>query len=250
MRSSPSPLSYDAACRQIGVTSEASFAVARSAFRTAIKAARPDQSGGDAELFRQIIEAWAIIQAVHAERSERQASRPPPRAFVPPEPAPLIVVISPLQAVTGARIEVARPGTPLRLTLPPGVRSAEVVTFPGAGDDGTDLKAPVLIRPGEGLSVLGDDLYMDWAVHPRLLEDGGRIEVETWAGPRQAWVAPALTSPARLRLKGLGLPARGERPCGHLLVTLVPSQDAPTAAELLRDRFCREWTPERASHHA
>lgn len=238
-------LTYASACRLIGVAEGAPHAAARTAFRQAIKAARPDLPGGDAERFRQIIAAWAVVQA---ELARHPAPTPPPaRPFVAPVPPPLIVAISPLQALTGARIKVDRPGSPLWLNLPAGVRSGEDVVFAGAGDDGGAITAPVLIRPSDDLRILGDDLYMDWAVAPRLLEDGGRIEIDTWAGPQKAWIAPGLHQPTRLRLKDLGLPARGARPAGHLFVTLVPSLEAPSAAELMRDRFCRAWTPERIS---
>ena len=46
-------------------------------------------------------------------------------------------------------------------------------------------------------------------------------------------------------LRGLGLPARGARPAGHLFVSLKPSEDAPSAAEDLLARFTRVWTPDR-----
>ena len=249
MPAAPAPLCYADACRLIGVVEGATHEAARSAFRTAIKAARPDLPGGDAERFRQLIAAWALVQAHQATAQPAPTRRTAP-PFTAPEPAPLIVVISPEQALAGARIKVERAGSPLWLIVPAGVRSGDTVTFPNASDDGADLTAPILIRPSADLRVIGDDLYMDFAVSPRLLEDGGRIEIETWAGLHQAWVAPDLRQPARLRLKGLGLPARDERPQGHLFVTLVPRLDAPTASELMRDRFCRDWTPERASRLA
>ena len=79
----------------------------------------------------------------------------------------------------------------------------------------------------------------------RLLEDGGRVEIHTHAGARSAWVAPGLTTPVRLRLRGLGLPGRGSRPAGHLFATLIPCSEAPSAAEDLLSRFTRAWIPER-----
>ena len=57
-------------------------------------------------------------------------------------------------------------------------------------------------------------------------------------------MAPGQTT-LRLRLKNLGLPARGPHPQGHLFVTLRPSEDAPSAAEDLLLRFSRVWTPDR-----
>ena len=119
------------------------------------------------------------------------------------------------------------------------------VRLKGAAPDGADLYLPVLIRPTDGLAALGDDLYMSWPVAPRLLADGGRVEIETHAGLRGGWVAPGLTDPVRLRLRGLGLPARGAHPQGNLFVSLKPSQDVPSAAEDLLARFTRVWTPDR-----
>ena len=113
-----------------------------------------------------------------------------------------------------------------------------------AGRCGADIYLPVLIRPAHGLRALGDDLFMNTPVPTRLLEDGGRLEIDTHAGARSAWIV-AGQSPLRLRLKDLGLPARGPRRQGHLFVDLQPSDDIPSAAEDLLMRFTRVWTPDR-----
>ena len=101
------------------------------------------------------------------------------------------------------------------------------------------------MRPAEGLSVMGDDLFMTAPASERILADGGRLEIQTHAGLRSAWITPGLQSPVRLSLRGLGLPARGSRPAGRLIVTLEPCEDTPSAAEDLLMRFNRVWTPER-----
>ena len=103
----------------------------------------------------------------------------------------------------------------------------------------------MLIRASGGLKVLGSDLFMTAPASERLLRDGGRIEIETHAGARTAWVVAGSPSPVRICLKGLGLPARGSRPAGRLFVTLAPAADAPSPAEDLLARFTRVWTPER-----
>ncbi len=103
----------------------------------------------------------------------------------------------------------------------------------------------VLIRPEDGLSVVGDDIFMTWPTEQRLMADGGRVEIETHAGTRSAWITADMAAPVRVRLKGLGLPARGSREAGHLFVTLTPSSDVPSAAEDLLLRFTRVWTQER-----
>ena len=239
------PLPSTEACREarrlIGVEEGATPDQAKAAFRAAIKAARPDLPGGDAERFRALIAAWEIVK-----NDDQVRTKPDLTAPFAVAPSPLVVVIAPLQALTGCRVRVEHEGRTLKLAVPPGVRSGEQVTFESAGDDGCDLMAPVLIRPSDKYSVLGDDLYMDWEASPRLLDEGGRVEVQTHAGARSAWVTPGLRAPVRLRLRDLGLPARGGHPQGHLFVTLRPSAHAPTPAELLRDRFCQDWTSQPA----
>jgi curved DNA-binding protein len=222
----------------LGLTGSAEPETLAAAFRAAIKAARPDAPGGDADRFRRLIAAYRLIQA---EGAVRPALAAPARRPAPMPVAPL----TPLEALTGAGIELAVGARRFRIRVPAGLRTGEHLRLKGAAADGGDLYLPVLIRPGDGLTAVGDDLYMAWPASPRLMRDGGRIEIETHAGPRAGWVTPGLQNPVRLRLKGLGLPARGRRPAGHLFVSLIPSADAPSSAEDLLARFTRVWTPER-----
>lgn len=207
------------------------------AFRLAVKSARPDQPGGDAERFRRVIAAYRLIQS-HGVRPALAAPARRPAA----QP---VVGLTPVQAVNGGDATVRLGDRTLRVYAPAGVRTGEHLRLKEGSSDGSDLYLPVLIRPAAGLAALGDDLYMSWPVAPRLLNDGGRVEIETHVGVRDAWVAPGLTDPVRLRLRGLGLPARGAHPQGHLFVSLKPSEDVPSAAEDLLARFTRVWTPDR-----
>ena len=219
----------------LGLTGPAEGEALTAAFRAAVKAARPDQPGGDEARFRKIIAAWRMVQ-----NQPTQAVLAAPDA---PRPA-AVAALTPLEALNGGFVTVASGGKTLRVRAPAGLRSGEHLRLKGGGADGGDLYLPVLIRGADGLTVLGDDLYMTWPIPHRLIEDGGRLEIETHAGTRSAWIV-AGQEPLRLRLKGLGLPARGSRPQGHLFVTLTPSEDAPSAAEDLLIRFTRVWTPDR-----
>ncbi|MCH4267061.1 MAG: hypothetical protein LKF80_01510 [Brevundimonas sp.] len=145
-----------------------------------------------------------------------------------------------MQALTGGSVIVKAWGRSLLVHVPPGVRTADRIRL----KDGPSLLR-VLIRPADGLSVLGADLFMDWPIAPRLMRDGGRIEIDTHAGLQSAWLVPDMVEPVRLRLPGLGLPARGKRAAGDLFVKLIPSDDLPSAAEDMLLRFTRVWTPER-----
>jgi curved DNA-binding protein len=208
------------------------------AFREAVKAARPDMPGGDADRFRRVIAAYRLIQ----EQGGALTSLAAPKAT--PEALPVLGITA-LQAIRGGVTQVRLNGRQFRVTVAAGMRTGDHLRLRGAGIDGADVYLPILIRAIDGLTVLGDDVHMSWAVAPRLIEDGGRVEIDTYAGMRGAWVTPGLTVPVRIRLRDMGLPARGNRPAGHLFVTLQPSEDAPSAAEHLLARFTRVWTPER-----
>ncbi|WEK56710.1 MAG: DnaJ C-terminal domain-containing protein [Candidatus Brevundimonas phytovorans] len=212
-----------------------------TAFRVAVKAARPDAPGGDAEQFRRVIAAYRLLQA------QTLALPAPPHAkpFVqPPAPAPLLA-LTPMQAISGGCVRTVIDARTLLVHTPPGVRTGDKIRLKRGGPNSADLLLPVLIRPADGLSVLGGDLFMNWAVPQRMMDDGGRIEIMTHAGLRSSWLVPDMVEPVRLRLKGLGLPARGNRPAGDLFVKLEASADLPSAAEDLLLRFTRVWTPER-----
>ncbi len=221
----------------LGLAGPADGEALAAAFRAAVKAARPDQPGGDETRFRKVIAAWRLLQAQGAPLALEAPTAPPP-------PVRPLVAITPLDALNGGSVLAGVCGRALKVRVPPGLRSGDHLRLKGAAADGDDLYLPVLIRAAAGLTVMGDDVYMSWPVTPRLLEDGGRLEIQTHAGPRSAWLV-AGQEPLRLRLKGLGLPARGKRAQGHLFVTLTPSTDAPSAAEDLLIRFTRVWTPDR-----
>jgi curved DNA-binding protein len=236
------PTSDAAAIREalatLGLQGAADAEALKAAFRAAVKDARPDQPGGDAERFRRVIAAYRLIQA-HAPA---RPSLSPPEETAAPAP---VLVLSPMQAIAGAKLDLKLGARTIRVAAPAGLRTGEHLRLRGGGAEGADLYLAVLIRPEDGISVLGDDLFMNWPTPSRLLQEGGRVEVETHAGPRSAWITPEMAAPARVRFKGLGLPARGPRAQGHLFVTLTPSSEAPSPAEDLLVRFTRAWAPER-----
>ncbi len=235
-RSLPEVASTREAYALLGLTGPVDGAALTAAFRIAIKAARPEAAGGSDARFRKTIAAWRLIQQQTAPLALEAPARRP--ASLP------VVAIGPLEALNGGLAEVRIGARLLRVRVPAGLRTGEHLRLRAAGEDGSDLYLPVLVRGAEGLSAVGDDLYMTCPVSHRVLADGGRLEIGTHAGPRSAWLV-AGHQPLRLRLKGLGLPARGARPQGHLFVTLEPSEDAPSAAEDLLIRFTRVWTPDR-----
>lgn len=235
-------LSIEDARRLLGLDGPAGSQVLAVAFRAAVKAARPDQPGGDAERFRRVILAYRLLQTqIRALPAPRHDAAPAPVQTAPlVSVPPSLVVLTPMQALTGGSVMVEAGGRRLLIHVPPGVRTADRIRLKGCSS-----LLRVLIRPADGLSVLGADLFMDQAVAPRMMRDGGRIEIDTHAGPQPAWLVPDMVEPVRLCLRGLGLPARGRRKAGDLFVRLIASDDLPSAAEDMLLRFTRVWTPQR-----
>lgn len=236
-RSRSEVASLDEAHALLGLPGPTAEPVLTAAFRAAVKAAHPSAPGGDEARFRRVIAAWRLIHDHNARPLALAGPATPP-------PCPPVLTIGPMDALNGGWVAKRLAGRTLNIRLPKGLRSGEHLRLRAAGAGGADVYLPVLIRRMDGLSVLGDDLFMDVPVPTRLLEDGGRLEIDTHAGLRSAWIV-ARQAPPRLRLKGLGLPARGGRQQGHLFVTLQPSDDVPSAAEDLLVRFTRVWTPDR-----
>jgi curved DNA-binding protein len=228
----------------LGLTDPVGAEGLTAAFRAAVKAARPDAPGGDAETFRRVIAAYRLLQA-QTLALPAPAGHARPKPFTPPPPPAPLLVLTPMQAISGGCVRMVVGARTLLVHAPPGVRTGDKIRLKGGGPNGADTLLPVLIRPADGLSVLGGDLFMTWAVPQRMMDDGGRIEIMTHAGLRSSWLVPDMVEPVRLRLKGLGLPARGNRPAGDLFVKLEASADLPSAAEDLLLRFTRVWTPER-----
>jgi len=204
----------------------------RRAFREAAKRAHPDRSGGGAERFRQVVAAYHRLQAGQAAAAERIIQPPAPR---PPEPA--ILRVDPLTALRGGSAEHRlADGRRIRLNLPAGLRAGDTVRAGGAELDVVLVGAPDML-------VRGDDLWINAAVPPQALAEGGRIAVETPLGRRVVWLTQKAGARKLIRLVGQGLPARGSHRQGHLFLRLAPAKAGQTdsAARTLLRRFTAAW---------
>ena len=224
------------ACRLLEITSPAAPEQLSAAFRRAAKAAHPDSAGGDVRQFQKIIDAYHLLQKKPASpapaySAPAQATPKPPRPNIPP-----LLVITPLQALHGGSVTLSIADKHLLVHIPPGIRTGDHVRLEQHG------KVPVMIRPADDMSVLRGDLFITRQIDHRFMRDGGRIEIDTHAGPQTAWLVPVMIEPVRLCFKGLGLPARGKRPAGDLFVKLEGCDDMPSASQDMRLRFTRVWT--------
>lgn len=129
--------------------------------------------------------------------------------------------------------------------LPAGLRNGDRVELETGRGGREPLSVRVRIAAEPGRAIDGDDLRLTVSVDPQLIEDGGRIEIETPYGARTIWTPPALPAGALHRIRDCGLPARGSRPQGHAFVRLEPDPAlSGRIAHALLDRFAAAWTPD------
>ena len=227
----PSRLTPTEALAVLGLEPEASPKAIKAAFRTAVKAARPDREGGDPERFRQVIEAYRLLQA--------QAPAPAPeRPKAEPE---LEISIDEAFEGVARTVEIAGAGR-IGVRLPAGMRTGDVVMLPAHGR-GEPLGRRVRIVSEPGRAVVGDDLWLTVPTDPLVVQDGGRVEVETPYGSRTVWAPRGLPRDAMVKVKDCGLPARDGYPQGHAFLKLVadPARAEGGARDLLV-RFACAWT--------
>lgn len=203
-----------------------------AAFRRVAKAVHPDSPRGDVVLFRYVVEAYHLLQQQPSPKALLGAPTSHLRVV---RPAPQ-VVISPMQALKGGIATVEIRERQYRLRLAPGLRHGQKLRLRNIGT------VPVRIKPANGLSVFGSDLFFQTTVEDHFLRDGGRVEFDTPVGRQNAWLVPDMEAPVRLCFKGFGLPAKGSHPQGDLFVALEGRASDVSETQHRRQRFTQLWT--------
>lgn len=111
----------------------------------------------------------------------------------------------------------------LSLKVPAGSTTGQKLRLRGKGAMGPrghrgDLIVEVVVDPHPFFKIDGRDLSIDLPISVDEAILGVRIEVPTLDGPKLVPIPAGTSSGAKLRLKGQGVPERGDKPAGDLYV--------------------------------
>ncbi|HEY8378153.1 MAG TPA: J domain-containing protein [Nannocystis sp.] len=113
-----------------------------------------------------------------------------------------------------------------KVRLPPGTEGGAEKVIQGQGEPGQfgggpgNLRVTVSVRPHPWLRREGQDIHCDLYVSPAEAARGGKVPVPTLTGTALVELPAGVTTGAKLRLRGKGVPSEQGR-AGDQLVTVV-----------------------------
>ncbi len=110
------------------------------------------------------------------------------------------------------------------MKIPPGTETGSRLRLRGRGEPGVaggsagDLFIRVTVEPHPYFTRQGRDLSVEVPLTIDEATLGARVEVPTLDGLKTLPIPPGTSSGQKLRLRGQGVPARGDKPAGDLFV--------------------------------
>lgn len=143
-------------------------------------------------------------------------------------------------------------GKRLQLPLRPGVQDGQRIRLKGKGGPGLqggppgDLIIRVRVQPHPRYTPMGSDLQVTQSVSLYRLILGGEVTIDTLDGPARIKLKPETEPGSTLRLKGKGMPKKGDwNNRGDLLLTLKP--ELPTGLSAKERQLFEELATLRAA---
>lgn len=127
--------------------------------------------------------------------------------------------------------------------IPPGISNEKKIRLSGQGNPGRDggkpgnLMITVLVEDHPSFTRKGDNLYVRVPVTLQEAVFGAKIDVPTPSGNVSLTVPPGSSSGTKLRIRGRGVPKKGEQPHGDLYAELtiaLPKNWSDSDKELLK----------------
>jgi DnaJ-class molecular chaperone len=141
-----------------------------------------------------------------------------------------------LEAATGGSRRITLPeGRSLEVAIPIGLQDGQTLRLRGQGQSGWnggppgDVLIEMSVAPHDLFRREGDDILADIPVTAAEAILGAKIKVPTLTTPVTMTVPPRSDAGKRLRLRGRGIPAHGDRAAGDLYVILKIVTGEPDA---------------------
>jgi DnaJ-class molecular chaperone len=139
-------------------------------------------------------------------------------------------------AVLGAEKEIILGSLKkLRVRIPAGVETGKKLRFSGQATSGGDAYVEIHVKPSERFKRIGNNIEIEWPIGLAKAVLGGETEVPTVDGMVNLTIPAGVSSGAKLRVKGKGVPEPGGR--GDQIVTLsikLPKEIDPEVKEAIR----------------
>ncbi len=132
----------------------------------------------------------------------------------------------------------------LVVKIPPGIESGKTLRLRGQGEPGEqggpkgDLTILVTVEPHKYFTREARNLLVEVPITLGEAVLGAKVDVPTLDGLKSLTVPPGSSSGLKLRLRGQGVPAHGDRPGGDLFVVLkvvVPKSADDASRDLIRE---------------
>lgn len=136
-----------------------------------------------------------------------------------------MVQVDPCEACRGRGAR--REARAFRVRLPPGTDAGAEKVISGQGEPGQfgggpgSLKVTVAVRPHAWLRREGQDIHAELFVSPVEAARGGRVPVPTLTGTALVELPAGVTTGAKLRLRGKGVPTEGGRAGDQIISVTV-----------------------------
>lgn len=223
-----------------GATDWAGFGGAPGGTRWTYRTASAENLGGFSDFFRQFFgggsaspfgrggaapEGFDYVDL--SSLGGRTSPRPAPGARATAE-------VTLAEVATGAERMVNVNGRRLHVKIPAGVRDGSKVKLSGAVDGG-DLVIDVRVKPDPRFERDGSDLRTELRLTLAEAMLGAEVPVTTPTGSVKLRIRPNTQNGQEITLKGRGLPKRGSKDRGDLVVTtsvVLPRLDEESRAKL------------------
>jgi curved DNA-binding protein len=222
-----------------GATDWAGFGGAPGGTRWTYRTGSGEDLGGFSDFFRQFFSgaggqgfgAGGGFEFVDLSDLGGAGSRP---RTARPAGASATAEVTLAEVARGAERMVNVNGKRLHVKIPAGVRDGSKVKLSGAVDGG-DLVIDVRVQPDPRFERDGADLRTEVAVTLSEAILGGEVPVPTPTGSVKLRIRPNTQNGQEIRVKGRGLPRRGSKEKGDLVVTtrvVLPKLDEAARKQL------------------